>query len=85
MVNRTNRKVFVETARIIGFVIGKSLIERIPLNCYLNRTIYRIIANQPVYLSDMYNYDIGVTYLLNKFRFITLLKPSGTTRSASRT
>ena len=56
---------FVEIARILGFVIGKSLIERIPLNCYFNRTIYRILANQPIYLSDMYNYDIGVNFILN--------------------
>ncbi len=60
VVSKANFQVFVEIGRILGFVIGKSLIEKIPLNCYFNRTLYRILTNQPIYLSDMYNYDIGV-------------------------
>lgn len=60
MSNKTNKQIFIEIARILGFVIGKSLIERIPLNCYFNRTIFRMLSNQPVHLSDIYNYDTGV-------------------------
>jgi hypothetical protein len=42
---------------LFGVILGKAIFERIPLNCYLDRTILRQLCSQRVNLSDIAGYD----------------------------
>lgn len=58
---------------LLGIIIGKAIFERIPVNCFLDRTIIRQICNQSVELADIYGYDKEVIVFL-KFSFIKIGK-----------
>ena len=42
---------------LLGMVMGKAIFDRVSINCPLNKTILRQIANQPVFLPDFISYD----------------------------
>lgn len=42
---------------LLGVVIGKALFDRIPLDCFLSRSIWRQICSQEVQFCDFYSYD----------------------------
>lgn len=42
---------------LFGTILGKSLFERTPLTCFLDRTILRQICNGSVKIEDVYGYD----------------------------
>lgn len=44
-------------ARLLGIIIGKALFERISLNCFLTKSIWRQICNKPVREGDFFFYD----------------------------
>jgi E3 ubiquitin-protein ligase HUWE1 len=44
-------------ARLLGIIIGKALFERISLNCFLTKSIWRQICNKPVRQGDFFFYD----------------------------
>ena len=46
-----------DVARLLGTMLGKAIFDRIPVKCFLNRTILRQIANQPVHIHDFFDYD----------------------------
>lgn len=48
---------------LLGMICGKSIFERMPINCYLNRTLVKHIIGLPVLLSDIIFYDKQVTLL----------------------
>lgn len=43
--------------KLLGMIIGKALFERISLNCFLTKSIWRQISNKPVHHGDFYFYD----------------------------
>ena len=49
--------------KLLGIIIGKALFDRIPLNCYLHRGIWRRVAGFNVFLHDSYSYDKDVIIL----------------------
>lgn len=49
---------------LLGIIIGKAIFERIPLTCFLDRSILRQICNQAVKFEDIYGYDIEVKIIL---------------------
>ena len=51
--------------KILGYIIGKAIFERISISCYLDRTILRQICGQSVHLEDVYTYDENVQKCLN--------------------
>lgn len=53
-----------EHIETLGIIIGKALFERISLDCFLSRTIWRQIANQPILLPDIFSFDSQVLFLL---------------------
>ena len=46
-----------EHIETLGIIIGKALFERISLNCFLSRTIWRQIGSQAILLPDMFSFD----------------------------
>lgn len=42
---------------ILGIIIGKAIFEKIPLGCFLNRTILRNICCERVRIDDTFSYD----------------------------
>ena len=46
--------------RLLGIIIGKALFERVSLNCYLNRGIWRRISGFTNFLHDVASFDIDV-------------------------
>jgi hypothetical protein len=54
---------------LFGVILGKAIFERIPLNCYLDRTLLRQLCSQKVRMSDVSGYDAQLykswTYLLH--------------------
>jgi E3 ubiquitin-protein ligase HUWE1 len=42
---------------LLGLVFGKAIFEKIPLNCYLDRTIIKQILEKEIILSDIVYYD----------------------------
>jgi len=42
---------------LFGVILGKAIFERIPLNCYLDRTLLRQLCSQRVTLADIAGYD----------------------------
>lgn len=55
----------IENMKILGYIIGKAIFERISISCYLDRTILRQICGQSVHLEDVYTYDENVQKCLN--------------------
>jgi E3 ubiquitin-protein ligase HUWE1 len=47
----------MDIAYLLGIVVGKALFDRIPLDCFLTRAIWRQICGQKVELCDFYSYD----------------------------
>lgn len=47
----------MDVVYLLGIVIGKALFDRIPLDCFLTRSIWRQICSQEVQLCDFYSYD----------------------------
>ena len=47
----------MDIAYLLGIIIGKALFDRIPLDCFLNRSIWRQICSQEVHFSDFYSHD----------------------------
>lgn len=45
------------TAKLLGYLIAKALLERIPINCHLNHTIWRQLLQQRIIIDDLYSYD----------------------------
>lgn len=43
--------------KLLGMIIGKALFERISLNCFLTKSIWRQISSKPVHQGDFYFYD----------------------------
>ena len=60
--------------RLLGIIIGKALFERVSLNCYLNRGIWRKISGYTNFLHDAYSFDADVhSYIIklfNNWRYI---------------
>lgn len=50
----------LNTAKLLGYLIAKSLLERIPINCHLNHTIWRQLLHQRIIIDDLYSYDKDV-------------------------
>lgn len=54
---------------LFGVILGKAIFERIPLNCYLDRTLLRQLCSQKVVLADVAGFDKELyknwKYLLN--------------------
>ncbi len=50
----------MELCTLLGVVIGKALFDRIPLDCFLTRSIWRQICSQEVQLCDFYSYDSDI-------------------------
>lgn len=46
-----------ELSKLLGTLLGKAIFDRIPIKCFLNRTILRQLASQPVHFSDFFDYD----------------------------
>ena len=42
---------------LFGTILGKAIFERIPLTCYLDRTLLRQLSGQKVKLEDISGYD----------------------------
>lgn len=42
---------------LFGIILAKSIFERTPLTCYLDRTILRQLCNGTVQMQDIYGYD----------------------------
>lgn len=47
----------MDVVYLLGIVVGKALFDRIPLDCFLTRSIWRQICSQDVQLCDFYSYD----------------------------
>jgi hypothetical protein len=43
---------------LFGVILGKAIFERMPLNCYLDRTLLRQLCSQKVRMSDVNGYDV---------------------------
>lgn len=55
--NPNEQEVGEEIFRTLGIIIGKALLEKVSLNCFLDRTIWRIVCNQPIQLEDIASFD----------------------------
>ena len=64
-----------------GQIIGKALYERIPLQLYLNRVIYKQILRRDVDLEDMYFYDADIYNSLKFMSTATITVEHGFTYS----
>lgn len=53
--------------KILGYLIGKAIFERIPLGCFLNRALIRKLCGQDIKFEDMYSVDKD---LYNSWKFI---------------
>ncbi len=42
---------------LFGVILGKAIFERIPLNCYLDKTLLRQLCGQKVQLADVSGFD----------------------------
>ena len=40
----------IENMKVLGLIIGKAIFDRIPINCYFDRTIIRQIIGDPIHL-----------------------------------
>ena len=47
----------MKIAELLGYLIAKALMERVPLMCHLNHTIWRQILQQRITIDDIYSYD----------------------------
>ena len=47
----------MEIIHLLGIIIGKALFDRIPLDCFLTRSIWRVICGGALTMGDFYNYD----------------------------
>lgn len=47
----------MDIAYLLGIIIGKALFDRVPLDCFLTRSIWRQLCSQEVQFSDLYSYD----------------------------
>lgn len=47
----------MEVCRLLGVVIGKALFDRVPLDCFLTRSIWRQVCGQETQFCDFYSYD----------------------------
>ncbi len=43
--------------KLLGLLIGKAILMKIPLKCNLNRIILRYISQNSLELCDVYSYD----------------------------
>jgi hypothetical protein len=56
----------LDTAKLLGYLIAKALMEHVPINCHLNHTIWRQLLQQRIILDDIYTYDKDVILRLLK-------------------
>ena len=63
-IDETYAAEYIET---LGLIIGKALFERISLDCFLSRTIWRQIGSQAIFLPDIFSFDEQVTPNLCRF------------------
>lgn len=47
----------MDISYLLGIIIGKALFDRIPLDCFLTRSIWRQVCSQDVQFCDFYSYD----------------------------
>ena len=52
-------------ARLLGVILGKALFQRISLNCFLTKSIWRQICNRSLKEGDFYFYDKEIYNNLN--------------------
>lgn len=45
---------------LLGLIIGKALFERIPLGCFLNKTLIRLLCGQRIQIQDTFSLDRGM-------------------------
>ena len=47
----------INNAKVMAYLIAKALMERVPINCHFNHTIWRQLLHQRISLDDIYSYD----------------------------
>ncbi len=68
--NAENDEYTLELFSLLGKIIGKALFERIPINCYLDKTIINYILGKNNQISDIYYYDENVLFLFPIYIYI---------------
>jgi E3 ubiquitin-protein ligase HUWE1 len=46
---------------LLGKIMGKAVFEKIPLNCYFDRSIIKYLLGQPLDLEDIFYFDKSVS------------------------
>lgn len=50
-----------ELFRLFGTILGKAIFQKIPMLCYIDRTLLRQLCDDPVKIQDIYGYDSDVS------------------------
>lgn len=50
----------IKEFKLVGLILGKAVLERIPISAYLDRTILQLILGNQVSVEDIQHYDDGL-------------------------